>query len=333
MRHFFLSEADYAASGHQIARALQVCGEQIESWTVRASVHQYPRYPRLLAEYGNKWDRAVQRMMMWCDWLWLVQSDVPRAMGGKYRQQPQAKHWMDWAPSIEVKRVAMTHGGSYYRRDREWYQQRWRPFDPVSFCYESDLMGGFEREHLLIPPVDMGQMPAAVRSEGRLRVGHFPGRPTDKGSEVILPVLAARDVDLRTSVTDVTQPTGATLVPWRDHLDRMAACDVIVDQIKPELDGARFGEWVSTATEAAAIGCISIANSLDPAPYVRTYGRMPGIHICNDADALGTGIDRLASLPPSALDDEKEAGRDWIKAHHTYGPTGELVMRLLRDAQ
>jgi hypothetical protein len=138
-------------------------------------------------------------------------------------------------------------------------------------------------------------------------------------------MLSSMDINFATSVTDATSPTGVIRVPWTDQILRMSHCDVIVDQIKPSLGMAKFGEWVSIATEAAMLGKIPIANSLDTKPYEKTYGRKPGIHICNTPDELKSEVERLAALSADDLKAEQAAVKDWAVSCHSMRATSAIL--------
>lgn len=329
MRHLFLAENDYAASGNQFCRALRAVGEDARCIVRHRHEFGYPQQGDTLSDVGGK--QAMYGLLQWAEFVWIIQSDLPQFMGGSHGPNwspgEQRGHWLGL---LNGKQIVLLHGGGYYRALRQQHQDAWRNLNPISICYEADLMGGFAREHLVVPPLDATAIKIVKRKPGRLRVGHFPARPTDKGSEWIVPMLAADErLDFRTNVIHATSPRGAMHVKWPQQLERMAACDAVVDQIKPTLNGQPFGEWVSIATETAMLGRIPIANSLNTVPYVATYGERPGIHICNDRGALAAEIDRLLGLSERELNDEQMAARAWAEKHHDLKPTGRLLLRLL----
>lgn len=289
-------------------------------------LYQYPDQGEVVSQERVQY---LEQGVEWADWIWIIQTDLPTIMGGTYGSGTTSARdrWLQKFKDCR-KRIALLHGGHPYRENRDFYGQLWKDLNPVSICFEADLMGSFEREHLILPPVNLMHMPYIEREPGNIRVGHFPSRPTDKGSEWIVPQMKKRlNGDFYTSVTNPFKDDGCERVTWGSQLKRIRACDVVIDQIKPQLNGHKFGEWVSCATETASLGRISIANSLNPAPYVETYGRMPGIHICNDAESLDVEIDRLCALSPESLIDEQEESKQWILDCHTLEATGNLLKR------
>lgn len=326
VKHFFLAESDYAASGNMFSQALRAVGEETLCLIARSHIFKYPEQGEVFTS-----TEQIRVAIEWADWVWIIQTDLPLKLGGTYGSNIcENKHRIAWMEYLKNKKVALLHGGGIYRDHRDFYRNLWKPFNPLSICYEADLMGSFENEHLVIPPVNLDHFKQKNRTWDVLRVGHFPSRPTDKGSEWIVPMMkGTKDVELRTSVSDpFDSERGSERKPWLEHLERMSVCDVIIDQIKPVLNGKKFGEWVSIGTEAAALGCISIANSLDQQPYYKTYGRFPGIHVCNDSAELILEIERIKTLPPLNLADEKQKSRDWIQEYHTLEPTGKVLKRL-----
>ena len=325
MRHLFIGESDYAASGNMFSLALGTTGEETRCLIGRRHLFQYPQQGEI-GRCAEDWRLGVE----WADWIWVIQTDLPLSMGGTYGSVHKKTLRDIWLERLKGKQIVLLHGGGQYRDNREFYRELWSPFNPISICYEADLMGSFENEHLVIPPVNMKWFERKKRHWTTLRVGHFPSRPTDKGSEWIVPLLGGvENIQFRTSVVNpFDDENGSIRVPWVDHLDRMSDCDVIVDQIKPELKGRPFGEWVSIGTEAAALGCISIANSLNQEPYKKTYGRYPGIHVCNDPTDLVKEIERIKTLPPYELEREKQESREWVEQYHSLEPTGKILKRL-----
>lgn len=303
--------------------ALKSVDEETQCLVARNHVFEYPEQGVVFRD-----TEEIKNAIAWAEWVWIIQTELPNEMGGSPGHA--TPHREQWLNLLRRKRVVLLHGGGYYRDNRDFYKQLWSPFNPLSICYEADLMGTFENEHLVIPPVRLDWFKIQPKTWGGIRVGHFPSRPTDKGSEWIVPMLRGTSgIDFLTNVHNpFSEEQGAHRLPWLLHLERMSQCDVIVDQVKPEIRGKVFGEWVSIATEAAALGKISIANSLNQNPYRDTYGRWPGIHVCNTPQELATEIERIKTLPMAELEREKSDSRKWIEDYHALIPTGKILKRL-----
>lgn len=291
-------------------------------------IYEYPHQGEIIpAECrGHVISEAVENAEM----IWVVQTDLPVCMGGTYGAMHVTQARQMWIEKMQGKRIVLLHGGGHYRDNREFYRQIWEPVNPISICYEADLMGTFQNEHLVVPPLSASWVPRYERNWGKpLRVGHYPSRPTDKGSEWMVPLLSSMACcQFNTSVVNPYKEDGVIRAKWPHQLERMAQCDVIVDQIKPELKGKAFGEWVSIATETAMLGRIPIANSLNTQPYVATYGREPGLHVCNTQEDLIAEIERLASLGPTRLKEEQAECRNWADTCHELKPTGKVLKRI-----
>jgi hypothetical protein len=327
MKHIFLAESDFASSGHAFALALNSVGEDARTFVRRKQQYAYPEQGELLPKSIEE----IEEIIHWADWVWIIQTDLPVNLGGGCYANVQQNDARDsWMELISKKHVAVLHGGSLYRKHREFYFNLWKDVADISICYSADLMGSFVNEHLVVPPVNLKWFSYKPRDLGPVRIGHFPSRPTDKGSEWIVPMMnRIKGAKAYTSVKNPWDQYGVERAYWGTQLDRMSACDAVIDQVKPELDGATFGEWVSIATETAALGRIAIANSLNPGPYLRTYGEMPGIHICNTPEALESELTRLAGLGAEGLVEEQEESRAWVERNHALEPTGKILQGLI----
>lgn len=297
MRFLFLAEADSANSGSLLARALRTQGHEVKGYCAGSHPFQYPDQ----LEEGIPDDDEIERLIDWSQCVTLIQSMLPKRLwvGGN-----------KWLERIKPKPIVLTHGGSHYRQEPALYVAAYREYTNACICYEADLMGHFPNEHLIIPPVDLKWFQPR-KIYGPMRVGHFPSNAEKKGTAEIVPVNQK-----------YRHLTSTSRVDWFRQLDRVADCDVLVDQIEP-----RIGEWVTMAAEAAALGLVSIANSHNTQPYIDTYGEAPGIHICNTIQELEVELDRLSRLTRPALEKEKHASRAWIERRHTLEKTGEILMQ------
>lgn len=320
MKNLFLAESDFAASGNAFALALATQGEDVHCLVARHHCFAYPDQGQIF-----KGAEQLTDAVAWADRVWIIQSDLPVLMGGTYTNH-ESRVRDAWLERIAPKQVVLLHGGGHYRQNRKFYANLWKDIADLSICYSADLMGSFPVEHLMIPPVNLKWFPHNTRSWSGLRIGHYPARPSDKGSEWIVPMMrATQGIDFRTSVTGMS----VARERWEGQMQRMAQCDVIVDQIKRTLGNDPFGEWVSLATEAAALGRIPIANSNNTAPYVVTYGCLPEVHICNTSEELAEEVSRLKSLSETQLEREQVQCRVWVEQHHALEPTGRKLMEIL----
>lgn len=241
------------------------------------------------------------------------------------------------------KVVVLQNGGSYYRVARDYYEQTvWRGVVDCAISHEADLMGSAPwPETLVIPPVDVDFLRdfRADRS-GRCKivVGHYPGNRVSKGTDSICAAIEMvkdekwfRDrIEFRRSAFNFMSPVGVVPVPWRDHLRRLAQCDVVIDQIMPELDGKPFGEWCNTALEAATLGCAVIVNSRDTSPYERTYGRKPDFDICNTTDEMIDVMKRYAES--GGVGAAGHHAQWWAEDCHSVEATAPIIRDIYTSA-
>jgi len=113
-------------------------------------------------------------------------------------------------------------------------------------------------------------------------------------------------------------------VPWLENLNRMADCDIIIETIKPNLNGNRFGEWGNTAIEAAALGKIVVSNCLSEDIYNKEYGILD-IHIANNGKELKDVLERLINSNDEELLEYKLDSRGWVELQHSIPATAERL--------
>ena len=314
MNFLFIGESDYANSGRLMAKALETQGHQTKTFVGRHSVLEYPDQGELFRT-KSQWIIEIPQWIEWADAITVIQSELPRGMGGQYPIPMQSGEKDRWLNQMN-KPIIVLHGGGYYRAHKKFYLRQWA-HAKHHICYSSDLMGRFEHESLVLPPVNDEYFGFDSRN-GELSLGHFPSRPEDKGTANILQVFRNSGLSWK---------SGPRL-PWLEHIKRFKECDAVVDQIQLMVKGERVGEWVSSATEAAASGCISIANSHNPLPYKETYGKLPGLWICNTFEELAEKLNRLSKMSRAELEDTRHQCFDWCRGNHFLEPTGKILSRI-----
>jgi hypothetical protein len=231
--------------------------------------------------------------------------------------------------------VVPMYGGTPYRENANVYNSIFNPILHASISHEGDLMGlGAKNEHLVVPPVDTDWL-ATQRAErsgrDRIVVGHFPSNANSKGTHEIIPAVQSLGELVEFRHSKVLPPTKRRRghhdarvehQPWTKHVERLAECDVVVDQIKEYLGSYKFGEWCTNALEAASLGCVVIANSHTVDIYQAAYGRPPGIHVCNTMEEMVQELKRIAALSPGDLKAEQDATQAWAQECHSYKATG-----------
>jgi len=243
-----------------------------------------------------------------------------------------ASSYIDTGIDLKGKNVVVQHGGSTYRIEPKKANDTFNPFTSASIIQCPDLLNlGANNEHLIYYPVDTQFIqPHYRKSTGKIRVGHFPSSPQNKGTAKILTVIQEmnKDPDLKDKFeyVGVLNPHGlGHQVSWEQNLDRMRKCDIIIETHQPELklDGRSskvFGEWGNTAIEAAALGKSVITNSLTLDLYNKEYGNM-GLHIANDKEMLKTHLYNLIQLGRNNLLADGARTRDWVINNHSMEAT------------
>jgi hypothetical protein len=235
-----------------------------------------------------------------------------------------------WGPDTKV---VVQHGGSTYRLAPERSNAVFNPLADATIIQCPDLLGlGAKNEHLVYYPVDVDKIRPDFEPKfpGKLIVGHFPSDPTVKGTAQILEVIRRLEADPKTrekfGYQGVRNVEGTQhWVGWEENLDRMAACDVIIETINPEIAGKKFGEWGNTTLEASALGKIVVTNTHAADVYAREYGTFVP-RIANDAAQLEITLRELIlHTDERRIDNLKRLHRQWVETNHSMEATAKRL--------
>lgn len=323
-----IGHRDYAASGACLGIALRSAGHTVSMFGDRRHKFEYPvEWDPILASGSQSVRENICREAV-------DEADVVFLMHGRPPESITDE-------MLRGKRLVPVYGGSNYRDDPRAMVDRWGPSSIATLFFTADLMGyGAPNEHLVVPPVTPSlyvrpneYVAPYRRWRGRPVVGHFPSSVETKGTREILEVLYAFEKDgaiiLREPTWDAGVSWGVRHVSWEAQIERMADCDVIVDQIKPTLNGRPFGEWGSCAVEAAALGCIVIANSRNRYAYFDAYGVVPEIQFANTPGELEWVLDMLCEMDETAIGALGDRTRAWVLRHHSIEATGQRLASIL----
>jgi len=150
-------------------------------------------------------------------------------------------------------------------------------------------------------PLDVSQYTPDYGYKGR--IAHYPSHDETKGTEVIesLGVEVSREK-----------------LPHPEHLQRVNECDVYVELYSPTLYGREYGNFGTSALEAAAMGKIVV--SMYSKEYEKQYGKPPiwGIE----------DLEELAGMSSEELERHKYVSRKWAEKHSLEN-TGERLKEFL----
>jgi len=236
--------------------------------------------------------------------------------------------FIDTTADLSKKRVVVQHGGRTYRVGHETINEIFNPIVDATLIQMPDLLGlGAKNEQLVYYPVQTERLlPHYKRQYDRLTIGHFPTGQIEKGSSLIVSVLEElnagkfKDRFYFMGTTDFTKARGKMLL-WQDHLQRTAACDIIIETCSMTAQGRPYGEWGNTAIEAAALGKIVVTNSLSTELYKTEYGPDCALHIANNGEEMKDVLSRLLSMTDRELLAEKEKSRAWVEKYHSMEAT------------
>lgn len=222
------------------------------------------------------------------------------------------------------------HGGKTYRDAPELCNKIFNPWVKSTIAQCPDLLNlGAKNEHLIYYPVDTDllQPDFILKDPKKIIIGHFPSSPHNKGTETITKVIANLK---KTALGDKFEYNGISwdpenqrkhFVDWKDNLERLKSCDILIETCKPKLGEAVFGEWGNTAIEASALGTIVVTNSLSSDVYRQEYGDN-ALHI-NDgtAEGLTKTLKKLLHCSSEQILDKKKIARRWVIKNHSIEAT------------
>lgn len=222
--------------------------------------------------------------------------------------------------NLKKKRVFVFHGGTRYREHQDVLNEMFNPIVERTLIQTKDLWNDGAKDPVwVLPAVDVKTIQYHPETDNSkvVRIGHFATNPERKGSrkiyEVVLEVM-------KEFPKKVTYKTG-NLVPWADNIQRMANCDIYIDQME-------VGEWGVSALEASALGKVVISNFRSSQDYAKEFGYPSSIIPANTYDALHRilknlltdGVDKIAIL--------KRVSRRWVERFHSYEALGDRLKRI-----
>lgn len=311
----FVARADYANVGHTFAKALRSVGvKSMAIAVVRRKTRTKMEQATIVSE-GMACD-----MCKVADWVVFMHSRKP---------------WKDRTMTsvAKGKKIAVFHGGTYYRVRPGYMNTLWNPIVDLSLIQTPNLLGlGAKNEHWVIPAVDTEAIQPVYRDASLretslpLTVGHFPTGVSKGTSIVVDGVNKARRFGALLKY--VSSRPGSGVILWRKHLERMSKCDIIIDQMAPSHKGMKLGGWGVTALEAAALGKITMTIFNHSDEYVRQYGPHELVRVDN-ATMLAVKLQSIALCTPGYIRAKQEVTREWVERQHGLVATGHRLKKLL----
>ena len=320
-----LTRSDWANTGYRFSRCLEMLGLRVLFLKGNYHVFGYPKQ-------GH-----IDSRLNFMDNKYPVKVSMPSFEG--LAQNSRVIHFIastfvNTGINLNEKFVVVQHGGSTYRIEPTRANDVFNNFSDASIIQCPDLLNlGAKNEHLIYYPVDTDNLQPVYKLQGldeKIRIGHFPSDPFNKGTKTILEVIKKLKNDPlvgdKFEYVGVKTHSGEThRVSWKQNLERMASADVIIETHKPLLDlggrgEKRFGEWGNTAIEAASLGKSVITNSLSTEYYKKEYGEC-ALHIANDVEALEAQLRKLINMTADELLEDKKKTREWVVKKHSMKAT------------
>lgn len=222
---------------------------------------------------------------------------------------------------ISNQKLIVTHTGSTYRLNSAKLNPMFIRADKhVLLGHDHMALGAKNAVYNCCRIIDTDLL-QPVYNTGEVAVGHFPSQPEKKGTAEIIGVLD--------HFRDIRKMIDVRLVSYTENLERMAGCDIYIEQLFPYHNGVKFGEVGYTAYEAAALGNLVLTNLLDDRYYLDRFGEHC-LEIVNTPIELKHRLGELLEMDRSDLRVLQEKSRSWIERVHNYDNMGR---ELLKDVE
>jgi hypothetical protein len=222
--------------------------------------------------------------------------------------------------------VVAQHGGTVYRQHPDECNN---VFEQIGVRHTiiqcPDLLGlGAKNEHWIYYPVDTVKLQPdfSRKHPDKLIIGHFPSNPEVKGTATIEKVIK----ELYKKYPGKFTYIGSTeQVSWKDNLDRMRKCDIIIEGCNVKQGNKNYGTFGNTALEAAALGCIVATHDIFTENYIKEHGIKYPLIISNNEETLYNNIESLILSKDDDILKLKKAAREWAENNHSIPVTANRL--------
>lgn len=229
---------------------------------------------------------------------------------------------------IKGKKVYVFHGGSKYRLDPEQTNKLFNPIVDGTIIQTPDLLNlGAKNEVWIPPPMDIDALPSPEytrKNKTKLIVGHFFYRPERKakGSIAIKETIDKLPKKIKNKFKFWFPEEE---VSWKDNIERIEKCDILIDAIQLTSRGRRYGAWGMQALEAACMGKIVLSHSYDKY-YKEVFGRC-GILPINSIPQLRKTLISLSEMNSTKIMKLKKDTRRWAEKYHSFNYVGNRIKK------
>jgi hypothetical protein len=167
-----------------------------------------------------------------------------------------------------------------------------------------------------------------------IKIAHFPRSPKAKGTKHILAVIDKLKADPTIKDKFVFQTSDGWRINWIENIERLDTCDIYIESQAYTIgEGGTserpLNEFGITAFEACALSKIVVTCFASFEDYKEDYGCVSEIVPSGSEDELELRLRELLALPREELINKRMATRAWVCGHHSYGPTGTRLAKLL----
>lgn len=315
----FITNEDFANAGYGFMMSLRTTGVIAEGIKYAPHAFNYPGQLKI-KEHTAELVGAINSAshLVYCQSTALCRDAIPRDL---------------------KKRMFAFFGDQGYRNNWEKVLGRYPRLDKV-FYQGSDLKGKSNYpEAWLLPAVDTDlvktkQDVSHMSHNCPIKIAHFPRSPKAKGTKHILTVIDKLKADSTTKDKFVFLHEADWRCDWLQNIERLDTCDIYIESQaytigEGGIEERPLGEWGVTCLEACALSKIVVTCFASFEEYKEDYGCISEIVPSASEDELERRLRELLAMPREELIKKRMATRAWVCDHHSYGPTGLRIKRLL----
>jgi len=302
MKIINISRDDWANYAYDNCQALRAIGADCFCFKLKPHLFKYGHEAKVVGM------GAMNVLMRQADIIQIFHSDV---------------ELYGLARKIRGKNVIVYHTGTFYRQNHEMLNIQFAGADRIVYA-----MPEFSR---LVPPgsiyatvaINTGEMDFGYEESGKTVFRHHPSNADVKGTKDIIRMMNELNLN-GTHEFHHTDNTGR--LSYDANLIRMSQCDVYIELFNLKQDGHDYGNFGTSAIEAAAMGKIVVTQVRDESVYRKWYGDH-ALMIANSEEQFKIIIHSLAYMTRSQLRVLKDYSKDWATRKHSYKAAGDHLLK------
>ncbi len=217
------------------------------------------------------------------------------------------------------KRVWVVHSGSPYRQAPDKMNAVFKDVERTIIDSPEFTTLGATNITYAAAAIDTDKIQYTPSGNQSTVFAHYPSKVATKGTMRICEMMTDFDVEFI---------CGTNTVPHEENLERISKCDVYIELFAPMQNKKCYGSFGVTAFESAALGKITVTNSLFHEVYNKAYG-VSELQVANDERSFKCIVGELLTKPQWEIEIMGKKSRKWIVDKHSMQATGNYLKQFL----